>query len=258
MLPQTAEQLRLRKNKMELITSLTNSRVKKWTSLHTRKGREETGLFLIEGEHLITEALKEDIVETLIIDEEDPFGFDHVIKVTPAIMKKISQNVSAVHLIAVCRQKEMHVENAERVILLDDVQDPGNLGTIIRTAVSFGFDAVYCSEGCADFYNDKTIRSTQGALFHIPMLRGSLSDYMTQLKKDGFRIAATSLQKSKTMKEIANTGRLAFVFGNEGNGVSQKILQEADDTLRIEMEGFESLNVAVAAGIIMYHYQRSL
>ena len=135
--------------------------------------------------------MKEGIVDTLIIDEEDPFGFDHVIRVTPQIMKKISKNVSAVHLIAVCRQTEKPVIDLQRVILLDDVQDPGNLGTMIRTAVSFGFDAVYCSEGCADLYNDKTIRSTQGALFHIPVFRRNLKDVIASFRKDGFRIIAT-------------------------------------------------------------------
>lgn len=245
-------------NKIESITSLQNARVKKWTSLHTKKGRDETGLFLVEGEHLISEALKAGILETLIIDEENPFDFDNVIQVTPEIMKKVSQNVSAVHLIGVCQRKEPTVSDMSRVILLDGVQDPGNVGTMIRTAVSFGFDAVYCSPDTCDLYNDKAIRSTQGALFHIPVIRGNLADLIAQLRNDGFRIIATTLEHSKTMSQIENTGKLAFVFGNEGSGVSKAIQQDADERLRIEMEGFESLNVAVAAGIVMYHYQRNL
>ena len=241
---------------MEVITSLQNARVKKWTALHTKKGRDETGLFLVEGEHLIQEALKAGILETLITDSDNPFGFEHVIQVTPEIMKKISQNVSAVHLIGVCRQKEQKTGMISRVILLDGVQDPGNLGTMIRTAVSFGFDAVYCSDDTCDLYNDKVIRSTQGALFHIPVIRGSLSGIIEDLRKDDFRIIATTLEHSKTMSEIENTGKLGFVFGNEGKGVRKEIQLDADERVRSEMEGFESLNVAVAAGIVMYHYQR--
>ncbi len=243
---------------MERIESLSNARVKKWTSLHTKKGRDETGLFLVEGEHLIQEALKAGILETLIIDEDNPFDFDRVISVTPAIMKKISQNVSAVHLIGVCRRTEPEVKEPERVIILDGVQDPGNAGTMIRTAVSFGFDAVYCSNDSCDLFNDKTIRSTQGALFHIPVLRCEPLDLIHSLQNDGFKVIATTLEHSKTMKEIPNAGKLAFVFGNEGKGVRKEVQEAADDRLRIEMEGFESLNVAVAAGIVMYHYQRNL
>jgi TrmH family RNA methyltransferase len=242
----------------EKITSVHNARVKAWNALHTKKGRDEAHLFLVEGEHLVEEALKENILKTLIIDRECPFDFDHIIEVTPEIMKKISQNVSAVHMIGVCEIKEKKVGDADRVILLDGVQDPGNLGTMIRTAVSFGFDAVYCSNDTCDLYNDKVIRSTQGALFHIPVIRKDLSGLITALRNDGFRIVATTLEHSKTMSEIPNEGRLAFIFGNEGNGVSKAIQQASDERLRIEMEGFESLNVAVAAGIIMYHYQRNL
>ena len=159
-------------------------------------------------------------------------------------------------MIGVCEQKEPHIAKAQRTVLLDGVQDPGNLGTIIRTAVSFGFDAVYCSEDTCDLYNDKVIRSTQGALFHIPVLRVNLNDLIRNLRNDGFTIVATTLEHSKTMSEIPDTGKLAFVFGNEGKGVTPAIQKAADERLRIEMEGFESLNVAVAAGIVMYHYRR--
>ncbi|MBR3350247.1 MAG: RNA methyltransferase, partial [Solobacterium sp.] len=114
------------------------------------------------------------------------------------------------------------------------------------------------SKDTCDLYNDKVIRSTQGAMFHIPVIRCGLKDLIENLKNDGFQVVATTLEHSRTMSEIPNTGRLAFVFGNEGSGVRKEIQQAADERLRIEMEGFESLNVAVAAGIVMYHYQRKL
>ena len=240
----------------EVITSLQNSKVKKWTSLHTKKGRDETGLFLVEGEHLTSEALAAGCVETIITDQEPVYDFEPTVFVNEAVMKKLSQNVSAVHLIAVCREKEADIRDLSKVILLDGVQDPGNLGTIIRTAVSFGFDAACCSQDCCDLYNDKAVRSTQGALFHIPVIRRKLTDIIGCLKRDGFRVVATCLEESETMSEIPDSGKLAFIFGNEGNGVRPEILDAADTHLRIEMEGFESLNVAVAAGIIMYHYRK--
>lgn len=240
---------------MEEITSLQNRKIREWTSLQKKKERDRTGLFLVEGEHLIGEALKADAVECIISDETCPFAFDKVIHTTPQIMKKLSRNVSAVHLIAVCHKKEKMPGKMNRVILLDDVQDPGNLGTLIRTAKAFSFDCVFLSEGTCDIYNDKAIRSTQGALFHIPVLRENLSACMQSLKKDGFLCVATSLKQSKTFSEIPPQEKMAFVFGNEGQGVSEKIQKQADERLRIEMHGFESLNVAVAGGIVMYQYR---
>ena len=240
---------------MEKITSLQNAQVKKWMKLHTKKGRDEAGRFLVEGEHLTAEALKAGCVETIIFDRECPFVFPKMIEVTEQVMNKLTGNVSGAHLIAVCRRKEPSVENFNRILMLDGVQDPGNLGTLIRTAVSFSFDAVYCSEDTCDLYNEKAIRSTQGALFHIPVIRGKLYDIAEQLQKSGVQVIATSLQESHCMDEIPPAGRMAFVFGNEGQGVSEKMQKMADDRLRIEMHGFESLNVAVAGGIVMYHYR---
>ena len=243
---------------MEVITSLQNARVKKWTSLHTKKGRDETGLFLVEGEHLIQEALKAGILETLITDSDNPFGFENVIQVTPEIMKKISQNVSAVHLIGVCRQKEQKTGMISRVILLDGVQDPGNLGTMIRTAVSFGFDAVYCSDDTCDLYNDKVIRSTQGSLLHIPVLRTDLASCVKELKKQGITVIATTLEKAVPLKQMERPERFAVILGNEGSGVAHELQDLADIRVRIEMDGFESLNVAVAGGIMMYELMRNI
>ncbi len=240
---------------MEKITSLQNAKIKKWTSLHKKKERDQLGLFLIEGEHLIQEALKANVVETIITDIQSPFDFDHVVQVTPEIMKKLSENVSAVHYIAVCHKLGQLPTKMNRVILLDGVQDPGNLGTLIRTAISFSFDAVYLSEDACDLYNDKVIRSTQGALFHIPVLRANLKDIVTELQQNDFQIIATSLEESKTMSEIQETEHMGFLFGNEGQGVSKQLQLQANERLRIEMHGFESLNVAVAGGIVMYHYR---
>lgn len=241
---------------MEYIESLTNSRVKQWVRLHHKKNRDRTGLFLVEGEHLIQEALKADAVETIITDTASPFEFGHVIKVTGGIMKKISDNVSEVHLIAVCRQRQLSPDNdMKRVLILDGVQDPGNMGTLIRTAVSFSFDAVYCSEDCCDLYNEKTIRSTQGAMFHIPVVRCDLHDLVSGLQKDGFTVIATALDASEPMEQILPEEHMAFILGNEGQGVHKKLQMQADRRLRIEMNGFESLNVAVAGGIVMYRYR---
>lgn len=240
---------------MEKIQSLQNAKVKKWTALHQKKKRDETGLFLVEGEHLIGEALQAHCVEEIITDTVCPFDFDHITEVSSAIMKKISENISEEHLIAVCHKIEQMVDQPKRILILDGVQDPGNFGTLVRTAISFSFDAVYCSQDSCDLYNQKTVRSTQGALFHIPVIRLNLNDLILSLQKDGFQVIATSLEQSHTIDEIPATNKMAFILGNEGQGVHQELQTIANDCLRIDMHGFESLNVAVAGGIIMYQYR---
>ncbi len=242
---------------MEKIESLQNARIKKWCRLHTKKGRDEMKRFLIEGEHLIEEALKANVVETIITDTTCPFAFEEVVLVSEAVMKKVSQNVSKVHLIAVCKEVEVDLTKKERLLILDGVQDPGNLGTMVRTAMAFQFDAVYLSNQCADLYNDKTIRSTQGALFHMPVIRvkDELDCLVASLQEEGVNVVATTLDDAKPLKEVETCSKMAFILGNEGQGVSKSLQAMANQRLRIEMQGFESLNVAVAAGIVMYTFQ---
>ncbi|MCR4952061.1 MAG: RNA methyltransferase [Solobacterium sp.] len=240
---------------MEKIVSLQNAKVKTWASLHQKKYRDRLGLFLAEGEHLIGEAMQAGVLEALIFDEPCPFDCPQMYEVTPQIMNRLSANVSDVHMIGVCRILQSAPQNMKRVVLLDGVQDPGNLGTIVRTARSFSFDAVYCSPQCADLYNEKAVRSTQGALFHIPVIRCELPSLIRELQKDGFTAVGTSLQESLPLKKLPEQEKMAFVFGSEGQGVSAGVLDQCDANVRIEMDGFESLNVAVAAGIIMYQFQ---
>ena len=144
----------------------------------------------------------------------------------------------------------------KRIIVLDDVQDPGNVGTIIRTALSFGYDAVLLSAHSCDIYNEKVIRSTQGALFHIPVIRGDVHEMLIKLKQSKIKILATSLRDATALRKIRIPEAFALVFGNEGKGVSEEVLQLADTHVYIEMHTFESLNVAVAAGICMYAFKK--
>lgn len=239
---------------MKTILSKDNASIKKWNSLHLKKNRDMMGLFLVEGEHMVSEALQENCIETIITDTGSPFDFENTVNVTPEIMRKLSSSSSSAHFIAVCRKTEKEPEKKQRLLLLDEIQDPGNLGTLIRTATSFSFDAIYCSKGACDVYNDKVLRSTQGAVFHIPFIRTDLEQLTKQLQKEHVKVIATSLKNAEPMQNIQAEEKMAFVLGNEGQGVSSQLLKAADARLRIEMQGFESLNVAVAGGIIMYHY----
>ena len=244
----------------EIIQSVANEQVKKWGKLHQKKYRDEYGLFLVEGEHLTELALTTGCVEHLLILS----GLDHIwvnhpakVSVSQAILDKLSQSVSGTNIIAVCRLVKTVPNKMERVIVLDSIQDPGNLGAIIRCAVSFGYDCLILSPQCVDAYNDKCIRSTQGACFMIPIVRQELTEAISFLKQQGVEILVTALTEATPLKEVnSSTKSHALVLGNEGSGVSSSVMALADQKITIEMKQFESLNVAVAAGICMYMLQQ--
>lgn len=243
------------------ITSLTNAKVKTWMKYHQKKYRDKDQCFLVEGEHLIQEAIEADALKVLLLKKESKNIFawqGECYYVSEEIMKKLSMNVSQISCIGVCHKKsDVFSNDANRILLLDDVQDPGNLGTLVRSAYSFGFDAIFASKNSVDLYNDKVIRSTQGALFHIPYFQMEMKDAISLLKKNDFSIYATALKNAKPLSSFSTTDeKIAIVLGNEGNGVHSSIIDECDTSIKIEMKRFESLNVAVAGGICMYYFRK--
>lgn len=240
---------------MEKITSLQNARVKAWCRLRQKKERDAAGLFLADGDHLIEEARAAGILETVITDRDTIYDGAETVWVTEAVMHKIGATVSTVHAIGVCRKKENYPASCRRVLLLDGIQDPGNLGTLIRTARSFSFDAVFCSRDTCDLYNEKALRSTQGAMFHIPVLYRDLASLIKELQQDGVVVCSAALDASIPLASLKESEKMAIVLGNEGNGIREAIQKASDVRVRIEMDGFESLNVAVAGGILMYRFR---
>lgn len=244
---------------MNEINSVQNERVKQWSKLQIKKYRDRTNQFLIEGEHLIEEALKSNCVRHILVLK----GLEHsfcqrkeAIAVTQDILDRLSQNQSSVSMIAVCDMPKMEYGKKQRGVILDGVQDPGNLGTIIRTALSFGYDFILLSLDCVDLYNDKVIRSTQGALFQIPIMRCDLAAEIESLKEESITVFGTSLRNAVPLKQIQKRESYAVVLGNEGQGVREEILNLCDQNIFIEMDCFESLNVGVAAGICLYELRR--
>ncbi|MBP3871865.1 MAG: RNA methyltransferase [Faecalicoccus sp.] len=234
------------------ISSTQNKLIKECAKLHLKKERDKTGHFLVEGWHMVEEAQKAGCIETLFISESEK-PIENAVICSDAVMEKLSFQSSGSSIIALCSKPEFNVSKKETVVLLDGVQDPGNVGTIVRTAYSLGVDAIYCSKDCADVYNPKTIQSTQGALFHIPVIYDDLSKVIDDLKENGFTIYATSLYGDYIdLKDIKVKKPYGMIFGSEGNGIRENILKRADVCVRIEMDAFESLNVAVAAGIVIY------
>lgn len=233
------------------IKSLQNSRVKHLARLHQKKYRDQYGEILVEGEHLLEELSKTDLDYIRIgLDEYS----DWVI--TREIADKISQTSSGSEVFALLKKPKLKAKKEEKILLLDGVQDPGNVGTIIRTAYSFGFDVIYASLDTADAWNDKTIRASQGAVFHLPYHRQDLTEVIPLLKDRSISVYATYLSDESISLEAMKEEKIAVVLGSEGQGVSDEILRLSDEFLKIPMTHFESLNVAVAAGIICYHLQK--
>ena len=229
------------------ITSLQNAKVKYWVSLHEKKVRDKEKVFLIEGDHLIKEAKKHNIVlETISINDSNA---DY--KVTKDIMRKISSQESISSDAAVC--KFLNEEGITgNILILDRIQDPGNLGTIIRSAIAFNFKTIILSNDSVDLYNDKVIRATEGMIFNINVLRKNLIDYIPIIKNDGYSIIGTDVIKGSNIRDIKDTKK-AIVIGSEGTGVSNNVKALCDSFVKINMNSdVESLNAAVAASILMY------
>ncbi|RXS88678.1 MULTISPECIES: RNA methyltransferase [Geobacillus] len=247
---------------MKRIESPKNARVKQWKKLLTKKGRDETGLFLLEGFHLVEEAVKSNapLVE-LMVDERTaiPPGWDvsvPVVIVTEAVMRAISSTETPQGIAAVCRKLPAELEGVKTALLIDAVQDPGNLGTMIRTADAAGIDAVILGEGCADVYNPKVVRATQGSLFHLPVVKGDLVQWIARFKEQGIPVYGTALENAVDYRTVPPSSSFALLVGNEGSGVRREWLEMTTETIYIPIYGqAESLNVAVAAGILLYSLQ---
>lgn len=240
------------------IDSLTNAQVKRWVILHTVKGRTEHGAFLVEGEHLVEEAVKTGWAKKILIREgyDNPYPSMDAVHLSTPVFKKVSQVESLGWVMAECVIPPSPTLQGSRFLVADRIQDPGNLGTILRIAVAFGFDQVICSPDCVDPTNDKVVRSTQGAIFHVPVVQGELETLLAALKAQGITLYATAADGELSLSELSPHDRVALILGNEGAGVSPRVMIMADHRLSIEMSAFESLNVAIAAGIVAHHFRK--
>lgn len=241
-----------------MLTSLQNTKVKEWKKLHKRKFRNQTGLFLVEGFHLVEELIKSDWeIEELIVREGTNFsesGEVPVTNVSPAVFAAIAETETPQGIAAVVRQKKWNFQPGSLTLMVDAVQDPGNVGTLIRTADAAGFDQVILGTGTVDVFNDKVIRATQGSIFHIPFSSGDLSDFIAPLKENGAEIWASALQGAEPFQQLHSPERAALIVGNEGKGIQEDLLNQADQRVYIPIYGqAESLNVGIAGAVLMYH-----
>ena len=236
-----------------LITSINNQTIKELDKLKQKKYRDLEQKFLIEGEHLVEEAEKSGVLEKIILLENSEYPSKlEKIYVSKNVMKKLSSLDTPPNIIGVCKMLSKK-KLGKKVLLLDDIQDPGNLGTIIRSSVAFNVDSIVMSLNTVDLYNPKVIRSTQGMIFKINLIKDDLERVIEKLKSENIPIYTTNVNGGENIKNINSTDSYGLIMGNEGNGVKDEISALADRKIYIPMNSkVESLNVSVAASILLY------
>ena len=245
---------------MDIIRSKSNQLIKQTKKLQQKKYRKDA--YLIEGWHLLEEAQKAGAqIEQIFVTEEGLHRLDHsdlVKLVSPEVLAELSDSVSPQGVVAqvALPQQELPQQLSGKFLVLEDVQDPGNVGTMIRTADAAGYDGVFVSDKTADIYNLKVLRSMQGSHFHLPIFRVNMSDLLLLFQDQGIPVFASTLsQDSMDYKEVTVPTSFALVMGNEGQGISDLMAEKADQLVHISMPGqAESLNVAVAAGILLFSF----
>jgi len=253
-----------------MITSTKNERIKDVIQLMTSsKARKEEGLYVVEGLKMFKEApaifarqvfLTENVYEKLM-EEEEYYKFFHFEIVSEEVFKKMSDTKTPQGIMCVLEKEEFELADliAEksgdvRILVLEGVQDPGNLGTMIRTAEGAGIDFILADKKTADLYNPKVIRSTMGSIFRVPFVYSdNLVQDVKMLKDNNITVYAAHLKGENYYNEEKFSNRSAVLIGNEGNGLSDEISECADKLIKIPMKGeVESLNAAIAAALLMY------
>ena len=242
---------------MEVISSLQNERIKNLSKLLDKKYRDMEGKFLVEGEHLVEEAFKAGLLLEVVKCEDYLGDYDvPTTLVTYDVIKKLSNTVNPQRIIGVVKKIE-EKELGNRILILDDIQDPGNLGTIIRSSLAFNIDSIVLSKTSVDMYNDKVLRSSEGMIFHINIVRRDILSLIDELHDKGYKVYGTKVDGGTSVDKVDISNKYALVMGNEGNGVKDNILDLCDDYIYIDMNSsVESLNVGVATSIILYEFNK--
>lgn len=241
-----------------LYSNIKNEKIKNIKKLNQKKYRDKENLFIVEGEHLVLEAYKKGMIKELILEQNEIFPLDvPTIYVTNDVINYISELESPQPVLAVCNKLLEQENYGNRILALDEIQDPGNLGTIIRSAVAFNIDTIILSDDTVDLYNSKVIRASQGLLFHINIIRKNLLETIPKLKENNYQIIGTKVTHGNSLKSIAKFEKFVIIMGNEGKGISEDVQNLCDQFIYIDMnEACESLNVGVATSIILYELDK--
>lgn len=233
-----------------MIESVNNEKIKKIVKLKNAKYRNEEGLFIVEGPHLVKEATLCGVLKEAYTISDKYEGE----MVSEAVMKKMCQTDSVVPQIGICYINK-NFKITDKILFLDGIQDPGNLGTLLRSAKAFGFETIFLAKGSCDVYNDKVIRSSQGAIFKLNFIYGDKIEFINKYKNE-YQILSTNVSNGKTPDEIKFHDKVILILGNEGNGVSEEVRKQELTNLYIPMSNTESLNVGVAGSILMYEISK--
>ena len=249
----------------EHITSLKNAKVTTWKSLKDRKGRKETGCFLVEGRKMVEEALASAFpVDAILVDADRAAEFSlprhiPVFTMPSHVLAAVCDTKTPQGIAAVVRMADVQLTGS-RLVAMDGVQDPGNVGTIIRTADAAGFDGVILSTQCADVFSPKVLRATMGSIFRMGIrVTDDLPGVLAQMVKEGASVLSSQLDGEPFYQRSPLNERFVLVIGSEGNGVTDEVKAVATHKVKLPMRGgAESLNAAVAAGIMMYELTREM
>ena len=239
-----------------VIESVQNEKIKYFRKLRETKYIKEYKLFIVEGEHLVEEAIKNGCAKEIILLNGKDYNTDlNKIYVSDNVLKSISLLKTPQYIMALCNVIDNKEIKGSRLLLLDNVSDPGNLGTIIRSSVAFNIDTIILSEDSVNLYNDKVVRSSEGMIFNTNIITMNLSDSIKEIKNKGIKVYGTDLKGSKYLHEFNKPTSFALIVGNEGMGMKKEILDLCDENIKIEMNNnCESLNVGVATSIILYEW----
>ena len=235
-----------------LITSVNNNKIKELVKLKDKKYRDKVSLFFVEGLDIIEEAYKKGYLIELYILEGSDILYEDIpyTYVSYEVMKKISDMDSVSRYYGVCKYLDENTLG-DKIIILDNIQDPGNLGTIIRSAVAFNFDTVMISNDSVSVYNPKVIRATKGMLFNKNIITCDIDDFISKNKE--YLIIGTDVNNGSDIKNIDIPDKIAIVIGNEGRGIRDSVRDKCDKFVYIKMNNdCESLNAGVSASILMY------
>ena len=240
-----------------LYSSIDNSKIKDLKKLQTKKYRDKKNLFLVEGKHLVLEAYKTGYLKELLLEENELLPLDVLTYyMTNNVKNYLSELECPTNIIGICRKKDGKLIG-NRIVYLDCVQDPGNLGTIIRSCVAFNIDTLVLSKDSVDLYNSKVIRASQGLIFHLNIVIADINEFGPSLKDEGYKIYGTKVTHGKSLKTIEKIEKFVIIMGNEGNGMSELSSELCDEFIYIDMnDKCESLNVGVATSIILYELDK--
>lgn len=236
-----------------MITSLDNKKVKEFCKLHQKKYRNDR--YLILDDFLINAAKENNYLETLIYVGSIPFEFSNSIDVSQEVLDKIAKQ-TGLKYIGVGKKIVERDNYGNRVMILDHLQDPLNVGRIMESAYIFGFDSIIISDDSADIYNEKCLKASKGAIYKLNICIRDLNNEIKRLQENGYKVCATGLRDNTLeLYEVETTDKMAFVLGNEGSGVTSEIMDICDEIVKIAMVNIDSLNVAMAGSIVMYQFK---